>query len=92
MKKTTSALALLIAAALSGCAAHTTPASNASVTEKTAQPAVSDVQQRRWRMGYMKWRLARQGMSCTLQAPKDLKMCRAVWFTSWIRKRLKRSA
>ncbi len=46
MKKTTSALALLIAAALSGCAAHTTPASNASVTEKTAQPAVSDVQQR----------------------------------------------
>ncbi|MDE9612005.1 YncE family protein [Citrobacter portucalensis] len=46
MKKTTSALALLIAAALSGCAAHTTPASNASITEKTAQPAVSDVQQR----------------------------------------------
>lgn len=46
MKKTTSALALLMAAALSGCAAHTTPASNASVTEKTAQPAVSDVQQR----------------------------------------------
>lgn len=46
MKKTTSALALLIAAALSGCAAHSTPASNVSVTEKTAQPAVTDVQQR----------------------------------------------
>ncbi|WP_213131942.1 YncE family protein [Citrobacter sp. FP75] len=46
MKKTTSALALLIAAALSGCAAQSTPASNSIVTEKTAQPAVTDMQQR----------------------------------------------
>lgn len=92
MKKTTSALALLIAAALSGCAAHTTPASNASVTEKTAQPAVSDVQQRALADGLYEMALSRQGMRCTLPAPKDLKMCRAAWFTSWIQKRLKRSA
>lgn len=46
MKKTTSVLALLIAAALSGCAADSTPASSAVAQEKTVVPAVADVQQR----------------------------------------------
>lgn len=58
MKKTTSALALLIVAALSGCAPHTTPASNASVTEKQRNLPSPMYSNARWRLGYMKWRLA----------------------------------
>ncbi|MEG1120588.1 MAG: YncE family protein [Citrobacter sp.] len=46
MKKTTSVLALLIAAALSGCAADSTPVSRAVAQEKAVAPAVADVQQR----------------------------------------------
>lgn len=46
MKKTTSALALLIATALSGCTAHSAPASSTTAVEKTVAPAVTDVQQR----------------------------------------------
>lgn len=61
MKKTTSALALLIVAALSGCAPHTTPASNASVTEKTTQPAVTDVQQRALAAGLYEMALSPAG-------------------------------
>lgn len=46
MKKTTSVLALLITAALSGCAAQSTPASRTVAQEKAVTPTVTDVQQR----------------------------------------------
>ena len=92
MKKTTSALALLIAAALSGCAAHTTPASNASVTEKTAQPAVSDVQQRALADGLYEMALSPAGDALYVASAEGFKDVQGGVVYKLDPKRLKRSA
>lgn len=91
MKKTTSALALLIAAALSGCAAHSTPASRTAVQEKAVMPAATDVQQRALADGLYEMALSPAGDALYVASAEGFKDVRGGVVYKLIRKRSRRS-